>query len=234
MKIPTSELIGQRYGRLTLIEEIVPANTKGRQWKCQCSCGNIVISKLNNLKNGHTTSCGCFRKEATSKRLTKDLTGQIFGKLTVMNRVYGEGISNDAHSQWLCLCECGKTTVTSSRFLTSGHTKSCGCYRADNNTLFKCDERHPAWKGGVTSLKPGYKGTKEFRLWRKAVFQRDQRICQSCSATGGELHAHHLKSWAEYPELRFAIDNGLTLCEPCHMAWHKTQRSVLKLQVGGK
>lgn len=57
---------------------------------------------------------------------------------------------------------------------------------------------------------------KPYRDWRKAVFERDNYVCQDCGAKGGYLTAHHIKSWAKYPELRYELSNGKTLCEPCH------------------
>ena len=57
----------------------------------------------------------------------------------------------------------------------------------------------------------------EYKLWREAVFERDGYICIWCGDNrGGNLNADHIKPFSSFPELRFAIDNGRTLCEPCH------------------
>lgn len=58
-----------------------------------------------------------------------DLTGQIFGKLTVVERCFGKYAGTGR--RWLCQCECGNTTIATCRDLRSGNTKSCGCFRLE-------------------------------------------------------------------------------------------------------
>jgi 5-methylcytosine-specific restriction endonuclease McrA len=59
----------------------------------------------------------------------------------------------------------------------------------------------------------------EYRLWREAVFVRDDFTCQECGQRGSVyLVADHVKPWRTHPELRYELANGRTLCEPCHRA----------------
>ncbi len=57
-----------------------------------------------------------------------------------------------------------------------------------------------------------------YRKWRKGVFARDRFKCQmpGCPGRNRRLNAHHIRRWASYPELRFIISNGITLCHGCH------------------
>lgn len=60
------DLTGQKFGRLVVIERSGSKNNKAL-WKCQCECGGIAIAISHDLISGHTKSCGCYQREATSK-----------------------------------------------------------------------------------------------------------------------------------------------------------------------
>jgi hypothetical protein len=77
------------------------------------------------------------------------------------------------------------------------------------------------WKGGVTPINKIIRHSLEYTLWRESIFARDNWTCQKTKIKGGKLVAHHIKNFANYPELRFAIDNGITFSEKVHLEFHK-------------
>lgn len=76
--------------------------------------------------------------------------------------------------------------------------------------------RGPRWKGGLTPIFKIIRHSFEYKEWRKNIFERDDYVCQKCNKRGSELHAHHIKCFADYPGLRFDLNNGETLCVECH------------------
>jgi 5-methylcytosine-specific restriction endonuclease McrA len=77
-------------------------------------------------------------------------------------------------------------------------------------------ETHPFWKGGVTPIYKKIRKSPQYITWRTDVFERDNYTCIHCGQKGGVLNADHIKPFSQYPELRFDLNNGRTLCKPCH------------------
>ncbi|MCH3966764.1 MAG: hypothetical protein LKE52_04000 [Bacilli bacterium] len=118
----SSDEIGKRYGHLTVIKDTGKRVHQTRVFLCRCDCGNLKEVNINKLHSGHTTSCGC------QKHRIKDLTGQRFGRLTVVSL---KGRKNNK-TYWNCHCDCGKDCVVSTTNLTMGQTVSCGCRNKEN------------------------------------------------------------------------------------------------------
>ena len=77
-------------------------------------------------------------------------------------------------------------------------------------------KNHWNWKNGITPIRTKLYFSNEYKAWRKSVFERDNYTCQTCGQVGGELNADHVQPWAFFPELRFELSNGRTLCLACH------------------
>lgn len=117
-------LVGQRFGRLLVVEQLDDKNG-WTQFKCKCDCGNEKITSGNNLVYGATKSCGCLHKEVMKNNFSENLIGKRFNKIVVIKKV--ESKYNKTH--WLCKCDCGNEVIVSTGGLKSGHTQSCGCYQ---------------------------------------------------------------------------------------------------------
>ena len=89
-----------------------------------------------------------------------------------------------------------------------------------NMALARKGEKSHLWKGGISVESKKIRAGIDFRLWREAVFARDNWTCRKTGERGGKLHPHHIQNFSQYPELRFAIDNGITLSEEAHKEFH--------------
>lgn len=122
---------GARFGRLTIMYLSDKKMNNGRVYHCQCDCGNECDVRAYSLKHGDTKSCGCLAKEKSSQRnknkYIKDLKGQRFGKLTVIELTEER---RQGSAVWLCKCDCGNLKKISSKCLLSGDTQSCGCLKS--------------------------------------------------------------------------------------------------------
>ena len=63
----TKNLIGQKFGKLTVIERIPGLNGTRGKWKCSCECGGETITDSNKLLSGHSQSCGCLQSSGEMK-----------------------------------------------------------------------------------------------------------------------------------------------------------------------
>jgi len=97
---------------------------------------------------------------------------------------------------------------------TKGHTRTNG---------IKKSPEHISKMKATKYKKATSRHCKKHRDWKQAVWKRDSYKCVKCGSTD-KICAHHIKSWDNYPELRFEIDNGMTLCCSCHSKLHNAGR----------
>ena len=215
------DLTGEKYGKLTVVKYIGTDNFNRSTWECQCDCGNVkeVLSK--NLINSKTRSCGCsVIKYRTTVRgenhpKYKCLIGFRYGRLLVIGLGGSDG-EFDQSVKWECQCDCGNICTVDTRRLNSGNTKSCGCLR-----LEQVGKNHPMYNPTLTDEERfNIRGRGQIS-WSQQIMKRDNYTCQICGDNkGGNINAHHLNGWNAFPEQRFDLDNGVTLCTDCHKDFH--------------
>ncbi len=145
-KSPRVDLTGQRFGHWTVLESAPRGKYGHVQWTCRCDCGSIRLVTHNHLTTGHSKSCGCVPCNF------RDLTGQRFGRLTVLER--GPS-AKSRQSRWFCRCDCGGTALVESCALTRGHTTSCGCAHTDAVTTHGRN-RTPEYRAWVSMRRRCY------------------------------------------------------------------------------
>jgi hypothetical protein len=136
---------------------------------------------------------------------------------------------------------CGIKIIVKKSAAARGYGKCCSnkC-RAKLVGLQFSGSKHRNWKGGVTPFNLTIRNSNRNNDWRKKVFQRDNFTCVKCGARGGEIRAHHIKSFKsiisnlkyKYPDYDaykmleldselWDVDNGITVCDKCHKGIHK-------------
>lgn len=120
------DLIGERFGKLTVIEKTEEKQDNYWVWKCQCDCGGKILVNTKRLVRGTVSDCGCVpKKTARNGSIAENLTGQQFGMLKVLYH----SPNQKGRTCWLCQCSCGNIRIASAHDLKSGKVQSCGCLR---------------------------------------------------------------------------------------------------------
>ena len=166
--------IGDRYGHLVVIGEAEKESNGQLRYKCQCDCGNIIITRGTRLRNGEKKSCG--KCVYNNYRDFEDLTGRRFGKLVVLEYV---GTNKNRRSIWKCQCDCGIIKNISGHDLKMGKTKSCNCLGDSKEESFI---RSFLEKNNISYIKeysfPDLKTSKGgYPRFDFAIFSKDSLYC---------------------------------------------------------
>ncbi len=121
-----ADLIGRRFGILTVVEDSGQRKGSSVLWRCRCGCGGEILAVRRQLVSGNVTSCGCVPKLSAPRRQAEDLTGRRFGRLTALYHVNREDRARGSY--WHCRCDCGNELDVYTWSLLRGLTQSCGCW----------------------------------------------------------------------------------------------------------
>lgn len=135
-----------------------------------------------------------------------------------------ERVTGSDHHRWIGgartkVCKhCSKTfSLRKGQPITTfKRQKFCSRPCADKGGFRYSGEHHPNYRKDARHRDRGSYHSR----WSDAVISRDNAECQHCGAQGVELHAHHILSYRDHPDLRNDVSNGVTLCYRCHWNVH--------------
>lgn len=154
----------------------------------------------------------------TRNKISLSLIGKRTSKRLPRTQETKDKIRKSLRTGFIKNCECCNEEfyISHGDALLGGRYCSKKCQHQDYR-----GKKHANWKYGIAEQMPykHYRNT-AYIEWRKKVFERDNFTCQHCNTRGVFLHPHHIKSYTKFPEYRYDINNGLTLCVPCHKKIH--------------
>lgn len=169
--------------------------------KLICPCGHSIEMKWDTFRKGHR--CKICAREAN--RIPKEKIYEIANK---RNFHIIQILSRKGHSEIFCKCPSGhESYIRAWQFVNLG--TGCKLCKLNKHNVRPTQKYHKEKRDlGITE-------------WRKSVYNRDNYICQKCkSLSHGNLIAHHLNSYHWDKENRLNINNGITLCQNCHIIFH--------------
>lgn len=178
-------------------------------------CGKTFSALRSRIVRGDSRFCSeeCMREgRKTGETVNCRYCGKEFYVIKSIVEQSNRGLycSADCHykdvrsGEYIKCAYCGREFYVQPSGIANGK-KYCSkeCYDEDRRNL-------------EDTSNSGSRNQHRVAVWRKAVFERDDYTCQECGQYGYTLHAHHLKDWANHPDLRFEVSNGITLCARCH------------------
>lgn len=204
-------------------------------WKCKAGIHPSYYSSVNQKVNKNTSCPYCINRKlckenslfALHPKLSKQWNYTKNNNLTPLDVVAGSHLK----VWWKCLKNPEHEWEAS---IVSRITSNCDCPTcAEENKIKRLKalvgEKNPNWNSNLTyedrekQKKKRINSDPKLDNWRKNVFKRDDYKCQYCGdGRGNNLNAHHLFGWSYYKDLRYDVNNGMTLCQKCHKTFHKT------------
>ena len=201
---------------------VKPKDYGNKMWLDRKYCSRICFNKK---QVGHT---------AWNKGKSNSVETRL--KISKANKGKKKPIRTDEHKRKLGLAHKGKPSWSTGKkgiwFHTEEWKRELGEKMKGNKYKvglsswnkglqgYKSGELNNMWRGGVSKINKTERQlamqTIEYKLWRSSVFERDNFTCVECKAHGVRLEADHIKQWRDFPELRYDINNGRTLCRVCH------------------
>lgn len=191
---------------------------KGQKAVHPFSKGHIPWNKGKKFVIHRCKNCGKVLKRKNPSGLCRRCVG-IGRKMSIdtkrrMSIAHKGKVFSDEHKKRLSQSKSGTNNPQFGKKHSEEHKRKIGNAEKGN--------KHWNWRGGITPTQMKIRNSETYKQWRNEVYGRDNWTCRICGkkCESKDIVAHHLKSFSEHPELRFDVDNGITLCRSCHSKLH--------------
>lgn len=194
-----------------LLEEFYKNGTQPLRFIC--SCGSESVTKFRDFSRGSGVCEKCARQQADEARKIAD--NEIIENFKERGCEVLE-IEKKGNNYFVTyICHCGsKVNGYYTNFLRGHDCTECKRRKFQR-------EKHFNWNPNLTDdERENERMIEGYEQWRDSVYERDAYACQCCGIKGGRLCAHHKNNYANFPEQRIETENGVTLCEECHVEFH--------------
>lgn len=200
------------------------------------TCKKEFFTYPSEIKKGNGKYCSsvCYHKSHTNKALSPETRKKITeSRLGEKNWAKRPEVREKIRQSLLGRDRGGnkKTCKTCKKqFKDCPSNKTVNCSKKCSAKYFSqfSGEKSHSWQGGLTPIHLKERRGLKYKQWRIAVFARDNATCQKCGQRGGKLQVDHDLPFAIYPDLRFEVLNGQTLCVPCHQIKTKQDLKIIK------
>lgn len=164
---------GKKINKLTFIRPLKERQQGAILWELLCDCGNIFICKPAKVANGHTSSCGCYKRQLVLDA-HQELVGKKYGMLTFVKTT---GEKKEKSYIWELLCDCGSIYYNTSISIVRGNTTSCGCFGKQQRKIgaYKNRKYTPRISSAVAIWRRSYKEC-SFEIF----YELSQKNCYYC------------------------------------------------------
>ena len=226
--------IGETYNGVKVLEDLGRVN-RSHVYKVLCPlCSKTFISRADHI--GKTKSC----QECSQAHRFIDISGQRFGRLVALERVGRTLAPNGTRqSMWKCRCDCGNETVVKYIALTSGNTRSCGCWEEENRHTNMQKSIEQRRKSASISFMGNLEAHPLYRTWKSMLMRCNNpnvkgykhyggRGIKVCDRWSGHLgFENFVNDMGERPTPEHTLDrvdyNGDYEPSNCRWATHEAQ-----------
>ncbi|HEC66946.1 MAG TPA: hypothetical protein ENI23_16850 [bacterium] len=208
----------EKYGA-TLLSKNYKNNYQ--KLKFQCKCSNVYFITWGRCSQGRTPKCRECRDRLIAEKSHRVPLHKIISTFEKHGAILTTRVYSNANQNLDFQCKCGNPYSITWKNLRAGQIPRCK--ECQLKFSIKRGSEHFHWNSELTDqdrARALHGRGSEFKKWCRNVIQKANYTCQLCGKQGKALAAHHLYNWADYPDKRYDLSNGIAIYKEHHIEFH--------------